>query len=381
MEWSIVLFVVLGLIIGLIIGFTLKWILSKSSKDTARDLFTEIQGPLKEAFGNMTLDILTKSQNTFLQLGTKEFESKKKDVEEFQHRLSTDLEKVKTLVQILEKDRTQKFGELSTRLTVVGEDIFKLRNVTTSLKEALSSTKIRGQWGERMADDILKIIGFGEGINYVKQKEIAGIGGRPDFTFFLPNDAKLNMDVKFPFDNYLKYVEAKSDIERENYKKQFLKDVKNKIKEIMSREYINPEQKTLDFALLFIPNEQVFSFIQEEDRTIVDEALKNKVIMCSPLTLYAILSVIRQSLEIFSLEHTSDEILSILGMFNREWINFLKKMDELGKRIEDAQKKYGELTITRRKKLDKQLERIEELRIEKKLPVSRETEEAEEEAA
>lgn len=380
MEWPVAIFVFSALIVGIGIGLALIRIFGKSSKDIARDLFNEVQSSLKEAFGSMTLDILTKSQNTFLQLGTKEFEAKKKDVEEFQHRLSTDLEKVKNLVQSLEKDRTQKFGELSQHLKMAGEDIFKLRSVTTSLKEALSSSKIRGQWGERMADDILQMVGFTEGINYVKQKEITGLGRRPDFTFILPNDSKLNMDVKFPFDNYLKHVETTSHIEREGFKKQFLKDVKNKIKEITNRDYINPEQKTLDCVLLFIPNEQVFSFIQEQDRTIMDEALKNKVIACSPFTLYAILSIIRQSLEIFSLEHTSDEIISILGMFSREWLKFIKKMDELGKRIEDSQKKYGELATTRRKKLDKQLERIEELRNERKLPIPEETEDIEEAA-
>lgn len=93
------------------------------------------------------------------------------------------------------------------------------------------------------------------------------------------------MDVKFPLDNYIKYLETESDTDKEKYRKEFIKDVKVKIKEVTTREYINPEQNTIDYVILFIPNEQIYTFIHEQDKIILDEALKNKVIVCSPITL------------------------------------------------------------------------------------------------
>ncbi len=88
---------------------------------------------------------------------------------------------------------------------------------------------------------------------------------RPDFTFTLPQKLNLNMDVKFPLDNYLKYLDAidnqSDDSQKETYKKIFLQDVNKRINEIKGKNYINPEENTVDYVLMFLPNEQVYSFI------------------------------------------------------------------------------------------------------------------------
>src|SRR3989442_690290 len=81
---------------------------------------------------------------------------------------------------------------------------------TRKLREALSSSKARGQGGERMAEDVLRLAGLLEGVNYRKQTTIDG-AGRPDYTFLLPNGRVMHMDVKFPLDNYVRHLEAGSD--------------------------------------------------------------------------------------------------------------------------------------------------------------------------
>lgn len=218
-----------------------------------------------------------------------------------------------------------------------------------------------------MAEDVLRVAGFVEGVNYVKQKVISGTGTRPDFTFMLPNDLKLNMDVKFPLDNYLKYLETASRSDADSHLKDFLKDIRAKIKEVTSRNYIDPAQNTVDYVLMFIPNEQIYGFIHENDRSILDEAIKNKVVLCSPITLFAVLAVIRQAVDNFALERASNEILSLLGGFRKQWCEFVKKMDTLGKRIEAVREEYDDLKGVRRRQLEKPLEEIEARRIQKGL--------------
>jgi len=213
-----------------------------------------------------------------------------------------------------------------------------------------------------MADDILRLAGFVDGINYVRQRVLPESGRRPDFTFFLPRGLTLNMDVKFPFDNYLAWLDASSDIQREQCRQSFLKDVKARIKEVASRDYIDPAHDTLDYALLFIPNEQVYSFIHEQDPAMVDEGLRQKVVFCSPVTLYAILAVIRQAVDNFTLEQTSKELLALFGTFSKQWKEFLKKLEHLGKQIEGARDDYESLVNTRRRSLDRPLKRLEEIR-------------------
>jgi DNA recombination protein RmuC len=178
------------------------------------------------------------------------------------------------------------------------------------------------------------------------------------------------MDVKFPLDNYLKFLEAKSEPERAKYRTDFLRDVKARIKEVTTRDYINPEQNTVDSVLLFIPNEQIYAFIHEQDSGLLDDGIRQGVVFCSPLTLFAVLAVIRKAVDNFSLEQTSNEILSLLGDFKKQWGEFVGKLEIVGKRIADAQKEYEALTTTRRRQLEKPLNRIEDLRMQRSLPIA-----------
>ena len=89
--------------------------------------------------------------------------------------------------------------------------------------------------------------------------------------------------------------------------------MRQRLKEVAGREYVDPSRHTLDYALAFIPNEQVYGFIHEQDARILDEALQMRVVLCSPLTLFAVLAVIRQSTENFHLSEQTDRIPQCLG--------------------------------------------------------------------
>jgi DNA recombination protein RmuC len=370
----------------------LRLIHGKTAKEIAEELFRESEAQrkaredtlienLRTTFGSLSLEALSKSTEEFLklakarldterELGTKELDAKKGLIDQQLRRITSELQNVSILMKELEKDRVEKFGELAHQLRNVSEQSSALMKTTALLREALASAKARGQWGERMADDVLQSAGFVEKVNYLKQKRIEGTGSRPDFTFLLPQGLKLNMDVKFPLDNYVRFLEANSELEKVRFRDRFLGDVKARIKEVTSREYINPEQKTLDYVLLFIPNEHIYSFIHEQDSKILDFGINSRVVFCSPITLFAILAVIRQAVDSFVLEQTSDEILSILGTFKKQWGEFTKKLESLGRRIGDAQSDYEALMTTRKRQLERPLKRIEDLRTQRGLPLA-----------
>jgi DNA recombination protein RmuC len=228
----------------------------------------------------------------------------------------------------------------------------------------------RCEWGERMAEDILRSIGFVEGVNYFKQSQIEGGSSRPDFVFMLPDDLKLNMDVKFPLDNYMRHLEAESEAEKSQFQTAFLRDVRGRISEITNREYINPEQGTLDYVLLFIPNESVYSFMHEKDPDLLDFGLRNKVVCCAPLTLFAVLAMVRQAADNFALQKSSEQVVSLFGRFNTEWEKFTDSMEQVGKRLDSTQKAYGFLRGTRRRALERPLGQIETIRAERGIPVA-----------
>ncbi|RLD16167.1 DNA recombination protein RmuC [candidate division KSB1 bacterium] len=333
---------------------------------------------VKDSFGNLSIEVLNKSTKQLVQMADKVLEDrsrlseeqltgKKKLIDQTLGNMKEELSKVQNLIQKIENERKQSYGELSTQLKHSVEQTQHLQNITQQLSAALTHTQARGQWGERMAEDVLRMAGFIEGINYLKQSRLQSNDKRPDFTFLLPQNLKVNMDVKFPLTNYLAYLNAETDQEREHYKNLFLRDVRKRIKEVTTRDYINPAENTVDYVIVFIPNEQVYAFINEHDNAILDEALKNKVILSSPITLYAVLAVIRQAVDNFNLERTAAEILSLLNDFNKQWEKFKESMEKMGKRLSDAQKEYNNLITTRTNQLERPLRKIEQVRVEKHL--------------
>src|SRR3954447_12862459 len=312
------------------------------------------------------VSVTTEQLGTRTEAGTRELALHRDAIGERVEAMGGELARVNDLVATMQRERAQQHGELVQGLRESLRTTSELATTTRALREALASPKARGQWGERMADDVLRAAGLVEGLSYRKQTAIAG-GTIPDFTFLLPNDLLLNMDVKFPVDNYLRFLEATTDADRHATGTAFLRDVRARIKEIAGRGYADPAT-TAGYVLLFIPNESVYSFIQEHDRELGDLALAQGVVLCSPFTLFAVLGVIRKAVDSALLERASDEILVALGRFSDQWGRFSEHVDKLGRQLGTVQGTYEELAGTRRRQLEKRLDEIEGIRTRRGLP-------------
>lgn len=385
---SVVVFVA-GAAFGALCVLLVNVLRRRDARAVARELVAETEaqkiqdleallGRVRDSFGALSMDVLRQNTGEFLKLaesrlgqqsqsGEKELEGKKRLIDQSLDAMKADFRRFQELIAGFEKDRTQKYGELAAQLRQAADQTSRLQETADHLRNVLANTKARGQWGERMAEDVLRLAGFVEGVNYLKQKVLEEAAGRPDYTFPLPQGRKVNMDVKFPLSNYLRYLEAPTEGDREDHKARFLKDVRERIKEVTGKEYINAAEDTLDYVLVFIPNEQVYAFINQNDPGLMEEALRRKAILCSPFTLFAILAVIRQAMDIFSLERATGDMLKLIGSFHQQWGKFVGDLDKLGKRLDAAQKDFLALSTTRRLALERPLRRIEELRKEKGL--------------
>jgi DNA recombination protein RmuC len=343
----------------------------------ARD---EVEGRLGDRFAALSVGALENNARAFMELAearlreahtqsASDLEGKKSLIEQQLVSMTGELGRVRDLVSELERDRQAKFGALASQLQQSHEGMQARQEVTQGLRQALSSTKARGQWGERMAEDVLQLAGFIENVNYRKQRAVDG-GGIPDFTFMLPQEQALYMDVKFPLDNYLRFLESESDLDRKRFRDDFLRDVRGRVRELAGRDYPGGRTGSLDCVLLFIPNEALYGFIQEHDGSILEEALRHKIVCCSPLTLFAVLAVIRQTADNFRLERTSNEILELLAAFDKQWKAFVEKMDKLDRSLATARKDYDDLLGTRRRALERPLEKIASLRRERPLSLA-----------
>jgi DNA recombination protein RmuC len=299
----------------------------------------------------------------------------KKDVidarlDEVRHELRAELTRLGQVVQQLGQLSSERFGQVDESLRAHAEITGTLAESTRSLREALANPKARGQWGERMAEDVLRLAGFVENVNYVKQTQLEGGTGLPDFTFRLPKGHVLYMDVKFPLSAYLRFLEAASEAERTAHRDAFLRDVRLRVRELAARDYAQAgTAPSVDYVLLFLPNEQITGFIHEHDPDLIEQAMAQKVVLCSPLTLFAFLGVIRQAFDNFMIEQTSDEILKLLGRFSQQWAKFSDSLDIVKRRFDSVQREFDGLVSTRRRMLERPLADLEDLRRQRNLPV------------
>ena len=265
-------------------------------------------------------------------------------------------------IKRLREQNAEKFGS-------VDKAVSDLLKSTGDLNNVLSSSQARGQWGERMAEDLLKAAGLIEGINYEKQDTISG-GGRPDYTFLMPPDRVLYMDVKFPMDSYTKFVSATDTGVMASLKADFMKAVRDRVKELERRDYVvSTTQQSLDYVLLFVPNESITGFIHEADPTLIDWALERKVVLCSPLTLYAFLVVVRQATESFHTEETAAQIMQMMSKFRKQWESYVKSLDKVKRNFDNMQEELDDLTVGKRfKGLNRETKKMEELRKRQNIP-------------
>ena len=359
--------IIIAIVVVLSAGFF--FLMNLFSKRIEKNVLTNIRETFsaasREAMSENREDFLSQASERFSrdrELNAKELESKKELIDAALVQLKSELEKVQNLMTGIEKETEGKFTLIDGGIKTQKEETEKLREIIANLNKVLTPSQSRGQWGERMAEDILNMVGLKEGVNYTKQQTLNSSRHRPDFTFYLPQGKMVNMDVKFPFANYRRYCEEEENESlRENFKKEFLKNARSQIKNVTTRDYINTDADTLDYVIVFIPLEQAYSFIMEHDKSFIDDALKQKVIVCSPWTLYAYLSVIRQSIDNFNMERSAGKILELMNSFSKQWDSYKESLKKVGEKIESLQKEFNSLSTTRTNQLEKPLRQIDEL--------------------
>jgi len=355
----------IGLVVGLLVGLGVGYVVIRSRRAAEQELKDAFAGLSQQALQANATQLIDRAKEVLsaqTESAKQELEGEKKLIDQNLEAMGKRLVELQQFVRRADKDREGTHKALSSQLQTAAQETLRLRQTTEQLAAALASPQHRGQWGERMAEDVLRLAGFIEGVNYFKQKQVEAGTSRPDFTFPLPNGLKLNMDVKFPLANYIRYLESKSDADRERYGKAFIGDVKSRVREAATRDYINPEDHTVDYALVFIPNEQVYSAIHELDASAVDEALSRKIVLCSPLTLYAVLAVIRQAAENAAMERQAFEMAALIGAFAKQWQSFKEELEKLGSQLDTARRTHERLSGRRLRQLEKPIDKINELR-------------------
>jgi DNA recombination protein RmuC len=222
------------------------------------------------------------------------------------------------------------------RLSASNQQIMEISKDISSLQELLRAPKLRGQIGEIFLENLL---------SQVLPQEFYSMQYR--FKSSEAVDAVIKLagklvpvDAKFSLENFLKITSGEDDAAKASARKKFVQDIKNRIDEIASK-YILPHENTYDFALMYIPAENVYYevIIKEE---LFPYCVSKKVIPVSPNTFYAYLQIICLGLKGLKIEENAKQILKNLSTLSSEMSKFREDFDLLGKHIFNTHTKYDD---------------------------------------
>ena len=254
------------------------------------------------------------------------------------------------------KDVNTHLGQLqgtSQRIIELGSDI-------KNLQQILASPKLRGSLGEWSLENILSAVlpadSFAIQYTFRDGKKVDALVKMPKYS--------VPIDAKFPLSNFEKLQQAQSDTDKQRLRKDFLKDVKGHIDKIATS-YIKPDEGTLDFAIMYLPAENVYyeAMVKTSEDTISiqDYAMGKKVFPVSPNLLYVYLMTIVMGLHGMQIEKQAAEIRQTLKTLNNSFADFIELWDTLGGHLRHSYEKHDE----GQKKLDKFVMQLGQIQNEK----------------
>lgn len=266
--------------------FTFFWVLVRLFQKQARSL---------------SLDILHKSQESFLNLSEKYYQRSREDLALRQQSIEDVIKPVKQVMESLEKQNIEIEKKRLSAYTSLQEQIHhlmdtekSLRSETMNLSRALKSPNIRGSWGQIHLKRVVELAGLLNCCDFFEQKSIEAEGKqiRPDLVVNLPNDRCIVIDAKTPIDAYFEAVSTTDMTNKEKKLKDHAFSIKRHIKDLSSKQYWKQFQQTPEYVILFLPAESFLSAALQVDPTLIEIGAKENIVLASPTTLISILRVI-----------------------------------------------------------------------------------------
>jgi DNA recombination protein RmuC len=246
-------------------------------------------------------------------------------------------------LQELDKSRSETHGSISKQLEALAASQLALSAETRNLVSALRRPEVRGQWGEITLRRLVELAGMVEHCDFVSQSHQPTETGaiRPDMVIHLPEARDLVVDVKTPLDAYLEATEAPSEGDRRAALERHATIVAGRVRELASKAYWSQFERSPEFVILFIPGDQFLSAALAERPALLDEALRQNIILATPTSLVALLKAVAYGWQQTALAQNATEIRTSAVQLYERLATFASHLGNVGKSLGDSVRAFN----------------------------------------
>jgi DNA recombination protein RmuC len=238
----------------------------------------------------------------------------------------------------IEKDRAETFGSLRNSLEAVALGQQALQKETRTLVNALRRPEVRGQWGEMTLRRLAELAGMVEHCDFMEQVNVRTEEGslRPDMIVHMPDGRDLVVDVKTPLDAYLDAVDATDDEQRAVAMRRHAQAVSERVRQLAAKNYWSQFEKSPDFVILFIPGDQFLSAALAEMPTLLEDAIRQDVIIATPSSFVALLKAVAYGWRQMSLAQNAETIRTLAEDLYRRLAVFTSHLSKMGRSLSSS---------------------------------------------
>ena len=273
--------------------------------------------------------------------------------------LKDELSKLDKHVRDLEARREGAYSSIGTQLDGLQKLQASLKEQTTTLAQALKAPTVRGRWGEIHLRRLVELCGLEKHVDFSEQE--GNQSSRPDMIVRLPERGIVPVDAKVPLDAFLKAMESDSEDARKVLLAQHAQAFRARMRELSQRSYWDQFETMPEVVVMFVPVEASVSAAFLADRDLFEDAFQNKVLITSPISLFALLKAVAFGWQQQQVTDNAEKIATQGKSVYDRLMTFAAHFSGIGKSLEASVKKYNEASGSMETRVLPAVRRLKEL--------------------